>query len=286
MKEDFLKSINCLDKGFVRLVDYMGDDAAIVQAARVSYGGGTKTPEEDRSLIRYLLKNKHTTPIESCVFKFHVKAPIFCFRQWHRHRMSTISEISGRYTELPEECYIPELSEIKAQSKNSKQGRAEMLDETTANTIVDCMREEQRISFKAYKKNLNDGLAKELARINLPLSTYSEMYWKIDLHNLFHFLKLRMDSHAQYEMRVFANAIYELIKPIVPIACEAFDEYILNANSFSKTEMSLLQSMIKISSFEKWVWEKLNNTIEGSTLTSREKKEFIDKLNMGDAWTK
>ncbi len=217
------KRIDCLDKGFVRLIDVMGDDAAIVQAARVSYGSGTKKVLEDRGLIRYLLRHAHTTPFEMVEFKFHVKLPIFVARQWIRHRTANVNEYSGRYSEMKDEFYTPNPNDIRPQSVLNKQGRSE-------ETLPDGMAEQAANAFKAgqdeayaqYQEFLEQGIAREIARINLPVSNYTEWYWKIDLHNLFHFLRLRIDSHAQYEIRVFAEAIAELVKPFVPHAWEAF----------------------------------------------------------------
>lgn len=278
MKEDFLKSINCLDKGFVRLVDYMGDDAAIVQAARVSYGLGTKTPEEDRNLIRYLMNKMHTSPFEQVEFKFHIKAPIFVFRQWIRHRTASANEASLRYTEMKEEFYIPDAEELRFQSKDNKQCRDEKnIDLETSEEILAEMKEMQLLSYRHYQNLLETGLAREVSRINIPISAYSEMYWKMDLHNLFHFLKLRMDKHAQYEIRVFADAIYELIKPIVPVACEAFDNYLLNAISLSKEEQNILSCIF----YELDISDKIKETIMNSTtISKREKLELIGKFQL------
>lgn len=238
------KEIKVLDYGFVRLVDSMGDDSAIVQAARVSYGKGTKTVSEDRGLIRYLMKNRHTSPFEMCEFKFHCKMPLFTARQWIRHRTASVNEVSGRYSELPEEFYVPKSEHLQRQSKNNKQGRGETFEENEANHIISNMTAMARDEFKHYHWMLDQDVAKEIARINLPLSTYTEWYWKIDLHNLFHFLKLRLDQHAQYEIRVYANAMYELIKQIVPISCEAFEDYMLNAQTLSAQEMTILKKVL------------------------------------------
>jgi len=277
MKEDFLKSIDCLDKGFVRLVDFMGDDTAIVQAARVSYGEGTKTISEDKGLIRYLLNKKHTSPFEQVEFKFHVKAPIFVFRQWQRTRCASINELSARYSEMKDECYLPRIEDIKLQSKDNKQCRDDKgLPHIDARIALERMKAIQEDCFAQYRELLDLGVARELARINLPVSTYSEMYWKIDLHNLFHFLKLRMDSHAQMEIRVFANALYELIKPIVPIACEAFEEYSLYAKNLSLAESNTLCNFLKESPVE----NLLTLIDESDVLSKREKKEMKDKLGI------
>lgn len=232
-KSNIIYEYKCLDHGFVRLVDWMGDDTSIVQAARVSYGKGTKSVSEDTALIRYLMRNMHTSPFEMVEFKFHVKLPIFVARQWIRHRTANVNEYSGRYSEMPDEFYLPQPDQIRSQSSTNKQGRS---SETIpqANEIISRMQKTQQILHDEYSDFLDMGLARELARINLPLSNYTEWYWKIDLHNLFHFLRLRLDSHAQYEIRVYADAIAKIIKQIVPIAYQAFEDYTLNAVRFSK----------------------------------------------------
>lgn len=228
------KEIKCLDHGFVRLVDSMGNDAAIVQAARVSYGEGTKTVREDKGLINYLLKHQHTSPFEMVEFKFHCKMPVFVGRQWIRHRTASVNEISGRYSEIKDEFYVPELDKINIQSKDNKQGRGETLSKETGTLIRDILIKGQLDAYQDYRSLLDEELAKELARINLPLSMYTEWYWKIDLHNLMHFLRLRMDSHAQYEIRVFADAMYEIVKEICPITIDAFDEHVRLAKKVFK----------------------------------------------------
>ncbi len=270
-KEFINTKIDCLNGGFVRLVDYMGDDSAIVQAARVSYGEGTKTYREDRGLIRYLLRNKHTSPFEMVEFKFHVKLPIFIARQWIRHRTANVNEYSGRYSEMPEEFFIPDMDQIRSQSDINKQGRS---DEVLANAsgIIKSMEQSQQSSYAEYKSYLDNGLARELARINLPLSSYTEWYWKIDLHNLLHFLRLRLDPHAQYEIRVYGEAIAEIIKPIVPLTYEAFVDYTLNAKTFSKLELSVIKSLIDTKSVN------LDKLIEMG-LSKREAIDLIDLFN-------
>lgn len=238
--------INVLDKGFVRLVDSMGNDSAIVQAARVSYGDGTKTTREDQELINYLLRNKHTSPFEMVEFKFHCKMPIFIARQWVRHRTASINEYSGRYSEMPNEFYVPTHNILGTQSKTNKQGTDGKLD--TSEVVVQKFYDEQLLARDNYLDKLDMGMSREHARINLPLSQYTEWYWKINLHNLLHFLQLRLDSHAQYEIREYARAIYDLIQPIVPITCEAFKEYRLNSLTFSYKELSILSDLLKNSS--------------------------------------
>ena len=279
MEDQFRRKINVLDKGFVRGVDYLGDDAAIVQAARCSYGKGTKSVSEDRGLIRYLMRHRHTSPLEMVEFKFHCKMPIHVARQWVRHRMASLNEMSGRYSEMPNECYVPELDRLQLQSKDNKQGSSdEQVEEAVY--IQGNMQEVQKKAFDVYQEHLESGLAREVARNDLPLSTYTEWYWKMDLHNLFHFLRLRLHSHAQYEIRQYANAIYELIKPIVPLACEAFEDYVLNAVTFSRQEMEAILYFVKAAGdFEDYV----NNN--GSWFTkkgkpTRELQELRAKLNL------
>ena len=265
----------CLDKGFVRLVDKMGDDSSVVQAARVSYGQGIKTPEEDKNLIRYLMRNKHTSPFEMVEFKFHVKAPIFVLRQWIRHRTASTNENSFRYSEAKDEYYVPELDKICYQSKDNKQGRAKEFDEEEALFLQMQFRAESNVAFDRYNNKIIQGMAKELARINLPLSTYSEMYWKMDLHNLFHFLNLRLHPHAQYEIRVYAQAILDIIKPIVPISCEAFEDYILNAHNMSHKELNVLSELLK----DPFIAEMFSVLVDKSELSTREKKELKEKIS-------
>jgi len=267
------KRIDCLDKGFVRLIDVMGDDAAIVQAARVSYGSGTKKVLEDRGLIRYLLRHAHTTPFEMVEFKFHVKLPIFVARQWIRHRTANVNEYSGRYSEMKDEFYTPNPNDIRPQSVLNKQGRSE-------ETLPDGMAEQAANAFKAgqdeayaqYQEFLEQGIAREIARINLPVSNYTEWYWKIDLHNLFHFLRLRIDSHAQYEIRVFAEAIAELVKPFVPHAWEAFEDYVLNAHRMTAPELKVMKHLLESMEFPS------DETLAELGLKGREAVEFKDKM--------
>lgn len=267
------KMIPCLDKGFVRLVDVMGDDAAIVQAARVSYGSGTKKVHEDRGLIRYLLRHMHTTPFEMVEFKFHIKLPIFVARQWIRHRTANVNEYSGRYSEMKDEFYVPAIDQVRAQSVSNKQGRADEafpIDE--AERIIAMMESSQQQAYAEYQQMLSQDLAREIARINLPVSNYTEWYWKIDLHNLFHFLRLRIDAHAQYEIRVYAQAMADLIKPYVPMAYEAFEDYILKSQRFSRLERIALNALL----------QQRPTTVEELAaygLKGREATEFLDKLN-------
>ena len=238
------KRIHVLDHGFVELVDVMGDDSAIVQAARTSFGNDSdvKTYQEDRSLIRYLLRHYHTTPFEMVEFKFHAKMPILTARQWIRHRTANVNEVSGRYSELPEEYYVPKDSRIQEQSTSNKQGSGEQMGQSQK--WADEFNDEAHDAFVAYKSRIDAGMAKELARTNLPLSTYSRWYWKCDLHNIFNFLRLRMDSHAQEEIRVYANAMAEFVRWRCPIAWEAFEDYRLNAVSFSASEQKILAALL------------------------------------------
>lgn len=265
------KEFKVLNHGFVRLVDYMGGDESIVQAARVSYGKGTKTISEDRTLIRYLMRHQHTTPFEMVEFKFHIKLPIFVARQWIRHRTANVNEYSGRYSIMPEEFYIPEESTVKYQSTSNKQGRdTEEVQPEIRKRVLEILLEEQRSAFNGYQEMLGYNIARELARINLPLSLYTQWYWKIDLHNLFHFLKLRLDKNAQYEIRVYAEVMAEIVKVIVPLAYEAFEDYVLNAIVFSKNELMLLK---------KFFPEKIDDSeIDKLDFSKYEKGEFLEKL--------
>lgn len=240
--------IDCLDHGFVRVVDAMGEDTAIVQAARVSYGAGTKTPSDDRSLIRYLMRHEHTTPFEMVEIKLHVKMPIFVARQWLRHRTANVNEVSARYSVLPGEFYVP--GEIAYQSEFNGQGRSGPMPRLVADFLRTEMAEDMQRAADHYAKNVaekghaGEGMARETARIALPLGTYTEFYWKIDGHNLLHFLRLRMDAHAQEEIRVYAFAIAKIVAAWLPKTWEAFEDYRLNAHTFSGPEMQVLRRMI------------------------------------------
>jgi len=262
------KKYSVLDKGFVRLVDYMGGDSSVVQAARISYGKGTKTVSKDRGLIRYLMRNEHTSPFEMVELKFHCKMPIFVARQWVRHRTASLNEVSGRYSEMKNEFYIPEPEQINPQSESNKQGRSEKtFPEEKTKGIISSLKEEQMQNYQNYKNMVDEGIARELARINLPLSLYTEWYWKIDLHNLFHFLELRTDKNAQYEIREYANVIFDITKKVAPLSCEAFEDYGLNSVKFSKQEIELLKGHI----------EGINQK-ELSSLSPGERREFQNKL--------
>lgn len=234
-----------LDKGFVRLVDYLGGDARIVQAARVSYGAGTKSVREDKALIHYLMKNAHTSPFEQVQLTFHVKLPIFVARQWIRHRTARLNEISGRYSVLKDEFYVPEPGDVRPQSARNKQGRADQpVTPETAKKVLDMLMADQERAYSAYQKILADDVARELARINLPVSLYTEWYWQIDLHNLFHFLRLRADAHAQEEIRVYAMVMLDIARRVAPAATEAFEEHVMHGVSLSRTELTALRKIL------------------------------------------
>jgi thymidylate synthase (FAD) len=239
------QEIKVLDKGFVRLVDYLGGDERIVQSARVSYGAGTKSVRQDRGLIHYLMKNWHTSPFEQVQLTFHTKMPIFVARQWVRHRTARLNEISGRYSVMRDEFYVPAPEHIRPQSSDNKQGRSnERFSEAEEQEIASLFEEEQKGIYRNYEKLLDKNVARELARNNLPLSLYTEWYWQIDLHNLFHFLQLRLDAHAQYEIRAYAEALAVCAKAVAPLAYEAFEEHVLGSVTFSKSECEALHHLL------------------------------------------
>lgn len=261
------KEFPVLDKGFVRLVDYFGGDQRIVQSARVSYGEGTKSVSQDGALIDYLLRHQHTSPFEQVVMTFHVKMPIFVARQWVRHRTGRMNEVSGRYSIMKEEFYVPEAEKVAPQSKDNKQGRAsEAFDSEIANKIINQLEEGQKSAYENYSELLDAGLAREIARINLPLSLYTEFYWEMDLHNLFHFLKLRLDSHAQYEIRVYAEVMLEMCKKVAPMATESFINHQNNGVNFSGEEMDALRAIL----------DGKPNPLEG-----KKKDRFEEKIRTG-----
>ena len=242
------QAIPVLDHGFIRVVDYMGDDAAIVQAARVSYGAGTKTTRDDAGLIRYLMRHWHSTPFEMCEVKLHVKLPVFVARQWIRHRTANVNEYSARYSILDREFYIPAPENLAAQSTVNNQGRGQVLEGAEAARVLDLLREDAMRSYDHYEDMLTPdaeagklGLARELARMNLPANIYTQWYWKIDLHNLFHFLRLRADTHAQYEIRVYAETMCAIVKDWVPAAYEAFEDYRLGGQTLSGKAVEVLK---------------------------------------------
>ncbi|HRM73814.1 MAG TPA: FAD-dependent thymidylate synthase [Paracoccus sp. (in: a-proteobacteria)] len=234
-----------LDHGLVRVVDYMGDDAAITQAARVSYGRGTKTVNTDEGLIRYLMRHWHSTPFEMCEVKFHVKLPVFVARQWIRHRTANVNEYSARYSILDREFYIPAPEHLSAQSAVNRQGRGELLQGAEAARVLDLLREDAMRSYDHYESMLSQdgqkGLARELARMNLPANIYTQWYWKVDLHNLFHFLRLRADAHAQYEIRAYADTMCGIVRDWVPFAYAAFEDYRLGAVQLSAKGVEVLK---------------------------------------------
>ena len=248
--------IPVLDKGFVRVVDYMGDDAAVVQGARVSYGRGTRQVQSDRGLIRYLMRHRHTTPFELAELKLHVRAPIFVTRQWFRHRTASINEYSARYSVLEREFYIPEVESVAAQSAANRQGRGEAMAPEAAARVVEMLRDDAARCYDNYLWMLNEGedgaaldstragVARELARINLPVGIYTQFYWKVNLWNLLRFLSLRADPHAQAEIRVYAEAILGVVRAWVPNVSDAYDDYVANATSLSGQAMALLRAAL------------------------------------------
>jgi len=281
LEEILFEPIPVLDHGFVRVVDYMGDDSAIVQAARVSYGVGTKQVNQDRGLIRYLMRHWHTTPFEMCEIKFHVKLPIFIARQWIRHRTANVNEYSARYSILDKEFYIPQHEQLAPQSTQNHQGRdGAPLEGSEAARVLEILKNDSENAYDHYEELMNEnasgetldenkrGLARELARMNLPLNYYTQWYWKIDLHNLLHFLMLRADSHAQYEIRAYADVICDMAKKWVPFAYEAFEEYRMSATHLSGTGREVLKRMIE--------GEKVNE--ENSGLTKREWTELKEAI--------
>jgi thymidylate synthase (FAD) len=249
MSGDARWEIPCLDHGFVALVDCMPrlvpegktGDFAIVQAARVSYGQGTKQVSEDRGLVRYLMRHRHSTPFEMVEFKFHIAMPIFVARQWIRHRTANVNEYSARYSIVPDRFYRPDVESVRKQSKSNRQGGDEPIEAGTAEEFLGLL-ERAEAHYKEYLALTEKGVARELARAALPVSVYTEWYWKCDLHNIFHFLSLRMDPHAQLEIQVFARAMYELMKPIVPVSCEAFEDYRLDAMHLTKLEIEAMRT--------------------------------------------
>jgi thymidylate synthase (FAD) len=256
LEEILFDAIPLLDHGFIRVVDYMGDDSAIVQAARVSYGKGTKKISEDQGLINYLMRHRHSTPFEMCEIKFHVKLPIFVARQWIRHRMANINEYSARYSIMDKEFYIPRSEHMAAQSKINHQGRGDVLEGARAEKIMQVLTDDALRAYDHYQLMLNetetgekiddneDGLARELARMNLPVNFYTQWYWKIDLHNFMHFLSLRADAHAQYEIRVYAEAMLEIMKKWVPATYQAFMDYRMGAAYLSSKGLSVIQALL------------------------------------------
>lgn len=266
------KPIPVLDHGFIRVIDYMGNDASIVQAARVSYGVGTKKTQEDKGLINYLMRHSHTTPFEMCEIKLHVKLPIFVARHWLRHRTASVNEYSARYSVLSNEFYIPEMTQLAKQSETNKQGKdTTIFNEENAKEIINIIENCSKSSYEKYNKMLTDlSLTRELARTVLPVNVYTEMYWKIDLHNLLHFLKLRADSHAQYEIQCYAKAILDIVKLWVPITYEAFEEYKQKSVNVSGKCVELAKRLLK--------GEKISQ--ENSGLSKGEWAEFSSAFDI------
>jgi thymidylate synthase (FAD) len=271
------KEFPVLDKGFVRLVDYLGGDARIVQAARVSYGAGTKSFREDSALIDNLLRQEHTSPIEQVILTFHVKLPIFVARQWIRHRTARVNEVSGRYSVMKDEFYVPTAETIALQNPDNKQGRAsEALPEEEASAYIARMESVQKASYAEYAELIEAGLARELARIDLPLSLYTEWYWQIDLHNLFRFIQLRIDPHAQYEIREYAKIILDIARKVAPAACASFENHVLGGTRFSAEEMAELRRRLSVGGAEEAAAPS-----EAAGLSGRPLARFEEKLRTG-----
>jgi thymidylate synthase (FAD) len=280
LEEVLFQALPVLDHGFVRVVDYMGDDAAVVQAARVSYGRGTKKVSEDRGLVNYLMRHRHTTPFEMCEIKYHVKLPIFVARQWIRHRTANVNEYSARYSILDKEFYIPAPEQLGIQSKANRQGRGDALTGQEAERVLALLKDDSERTYAHYQEMLNEsdkgeaidperqGLARELARMNLTLNFYTQWYWKVDLHNLLHFLSLRADPHAQYEIRVYADAMLETVKRWTPAAYSAFEQYRMGAVTISKAGLGVVQRML--------AGEKVEQATSG--MSAREWRELMDAL--------
>ena len=276
------KPIEVLDHGFIRVIDYMGDDTSIVQSARVSYGKGTKQISNDKGLIKYLMRHRHSTPFEMCEIKFHIKLPIFIARQWIRHRTANVNEYSARYSILDKEFYIPSPENLAAQSATNNQGRGDALTTEEASNVIDILRRDAEQTYSNYETLLNEnssgetiddnkaGIARELARMNLTLNTYTQWYWKIDLNNLLHFLALRADGHAQYEIRVYADAMLDIVRKWVPLTYAAFEDYRVGGTEVSAKEINLIKKLIK--------GEKVSFEEEG--LSKREWAELQRKFDI------
>ena len=274
--------IEVLDHGFVRVIDYMGDDSSVVQSARVSYGKGTKKISNDKGLIKYLMRHRHSTPFEMCEIKFHIKLPIFIARQWIRHRTANVNEYSARYSILDKEFYIPSAKNLAAQSQINNQGRGDALTDDEASNVIQILKNDAEQTYANYETLLNEnssggvldesksGIARELARMNLTLNTYTQWYWKIDLNNLLHFLALRADDHAQYEIRVYADVMLDLVKKWVPLTYEAFEDYRMGGTELSAKEIKLMRKLLK--------GEKVSFEEEG--LSKREWSELQKKFDL------
>jgi thymidylate synthase (FAD) len=280
LEELLYEPLTVLDHGFVRVIDYMGDDAAVVQAARVSYGKGTKRVSDDSGLINYLMRHRHTTPFEMCEIKYHVKLPIFVARQWIRHRTANVNEYSARYSVLDKEYYIPAPEQLAAQSQSNRQGRGDVLEGDEAKRVLDMLRADAEQTYDHYAEMLNEdesgkvvdesrsGLARELARMNQTHNTDKQWYWKVDLHNLMHFLSLRADAHAQYEIRVYADAMMETLKRWVPLTASAFEDYRMGAAHLSAKGLAIVKRLI--------AGEKVDQKTSGLSL--REWRELMTTL--------
>ena len=278
------EAIPVLDHGFIRVIDYMGDDTSIVQAARVSYGKGTKKVNTDAGLIKYLMRHWHSTPFEMCEIKYHIKLPIFIARQWIRHRTANVNEYSARYSILDKEFYLPSSEHLAAQSKSNRQGRGDIIEGDQAKEVLDLLKSDAERTYKNYEQMLNErydgsiidekksGLARELARMNLTLNTYTQWYWKTDLLNLMNFLRLRADNHAQYEIRTYADKMLDTLKKWVPITYEAFMDYRVGGTEVSSKGKSIIKKLIK--------GEKI--TIEDSGLSKREWNELMIAFDLKD----
>ena len=284
LEQILYEAIPILDHGFIRVIDYMGDDTSIVQAARVSYGKGTKKVSTDSGLIKYLMRHWHSTPFEMCEIKYHVKLPIFIARQWIRHRTANVNEYSARYSILDKEFYLPTSANLAAQSQSNRQGRGEVIEGEQAKQVLDLLKNDAERTYKNYEEMLNQrfdgstidenkkGLARELARMNLTLNTYTQWYWKTDLLNLMNFLRLRADSHAQYEIRAYAEVMLDTLKRWVPITYEAFMDYRVGGTEVSSKGKKVIQKLIS--------GEKVD--IDQSGLSKREWNELMLALELKD----
>ena len=284
LEDRLYKIFPVLDHGFVRVIDYMGDDTSIVQAARVSYGKGTKSVRNDEGLIRYLMRHRHSTPFEMCEIKFHIKLPIFVARQWIRHRTANVNEYSARYSMLDREFYIPAPEHLAAQSDINNQGRGDVLRDEEAAEVLDMLKADAVRSYDRYETLLNErqngrvinedkqGLARELARMTLPLSAYTQWYWKVDLHNLNHFLSLRMDPHAQYEIRAFADVMFDIVRDWVPLTAKAFEDYRVNSFDLSGPMLAAVRRMVRGETVD----------ADNSGLSGREWRELQAALGLSD----
>ena len=278
------EAIPVLDHGFVRVIDYMGDDTSVVQSARVSYGKGTKQVSTDKGLIKYLMRHWHSTPFEMCEIKYHIKLPIFIARQWIRHRTANVNEYSARYSILDKEFYLPKAEHLAAQSQNNRQGRGQVLEGDKAKKVLDLLKSDAEQTYKNYEMMLNEkydgstidknspGLARELARMNLTLNTYTQWYWKTDLLNLMNFLRLRADSHAQYEIRVYADIMLDTVKKWVPITYDAFMDYRVGGTEVSAKGKVIIQKLIKGENID----------VDSSGLSKREWNELMTAFDLKD----